>query len=223
VAGLHPRVQAGLVKQHERWRATLDSGARRIGWKIGHAIGEVEALMGTQPVVGYLTSATRLSSGAGYRARAVGALRAEVELALRIGRVVDAGDVLSRAREAVDALAVALELVDVGHPRGEVEPVLEANVFHRAFAIGPPCPVMSAVQRRARLAVNGEVRGVSPVSEDYAETVRAAAGVLAAVGEALEPNDWLIAGSLVHVPVGPGDRISADIEGLGRLETAIAS
>jgi len=64
---------------------------------------------------------------------------------------------------------------------------------------------------------------VSPVGEDYAETVRAAAAVLAAVGEALEPRDWLIAGSLVHVPVGPGDRISVEIEGLGRRETAIVS
>jgi len=179
--------------------------------------------MGAQPVVGYLTSATRLSSGAGYRAREVGALRAEVELALRIGRAVGPGDALSRAREAVDAVAVALELVDVRPPRGEVEPILEANVFHRAFAIGPPCAVTSAVQRRAWLAVNGEVRGVSPVGEDYAETVRAAAAVLAAVGEALEPRDWLIAGSLVHVPVGPGDRISVEIEGLGRRETAIVS
>jgi 2-keto-4-pentenoate hydratase len=59
------------------------------------------------------------------------------------------------------------------------------------------------------------------VAGDQADTVRTAARLLAAVGERLEAGDRILAGGLTHVPVQPGDRVSAAIEGLGEVQLEV--
>jgi hypothetical protein len=59
---VNPRVVAALRAQLR----TRDPGARRVGWKIARGIAEVEELIGAEPVIGNLTSATQLESGATY-------------------------------------------------------------------------------------------------------------------------------------------------------------
>src|SRR4051794_41870156 len=61
-----PTIAAGLAAQLAARRAALDAGARRVGWKLAYDIAEIEALAGDEPVVGHLTSATLLASGATY-------------------------------------------------------------------------------------------------------------------------------------------------------------
>ena len=54
--------------------------------------------------------------------------------------------------------------------------------------------------------------------------MRHVAATLARYGEALEPGDWIILGSLVPpVPVRSGDRIDADFGPVGRLSIEIDS
>ena len=54
-------------------------------------------------------------------------LRAEAEIALRVG---DDG--------AATGYATAIELVDVGRPPpGGLEAIVEENIFHRGFVVGP--------------------------------------------------------------------------------------
>jgi hypothetical protein len=60
---VHPRIVAALPRQLR----ARDPDARRVGWKIADGLGEVEELIGPEPVIGNLTSATHLPAGAVYR------------------------------------------------------------------------------------------------------------------------------------------------------------
>src|SRR3954464_8189261 len=100
------RALAGLRRQLEAWRTTLDSGAARAGWKIGFNTAKAQELMGLDaPVIGYLTSATELQPGATSAAAGTIDLRGAAEIAVRIG-----------SGGGIDGYAAALELVDVGNP-----------------------------------------------------------------------------------------------------------
>jgi 2-keto-4-pentenoate hydratase len=169
--------------------------------------------MGAEPVIGYLTSATMFDSGAAHQVGGAEALRAEVELAL-----------WARNPEAIGGLATALELVDVRQGgRGTIEPILAANVFHRAFAIGDVQPLTATAGRQARLWVDGELRGKAELLDDYTDAIDSAQRRLSAIGETLRPGDFVLAGSLVHIPVGVGERVSVEIDGLSRLDVTIAA
>jgi 2-keto-4-pentenoate hydratase len=146
-AEIHPRIVAALDAQLAHWRAAIDAGAQRVGWKMGLGVEPVEALIGGDPVIGYLTSATVIDSGQAYSASASRELRAETELAIVVGDDIE-GDVdLDSARDAIAGCAVALELVDVAAPPHDLEGIVEANVYHRAVVLGPP--------RRRRAAAGG--------------------------------------------------------------------
>jgi 2-keto-4-pentenoate hydratase len=212
VTELHPSVLAGLAAQRERRDALLVAGAARVGWKMGRGIAEIEAVMGEEPVTGYLTGATMFDSGAVHPAGDAAALRAEVELALVVG---DPGT------EPIAGIATALELVDVESGRGSIQEILANNVFHRGFAIGNVHESADPAGRTARLWTDDELRGASSVRSDHVDTLRAAERGLAAIGESLAPGDVILTGSAVHVPVAPGDHVRVEIDGLDRLEVVI--
>jgi 2-keto-4-pentenoate hydratase len=221
-ADAHPRIIAALEAQLARRRAVLEEGATRVGWKIALGIEPVEELIGGNPVIGYLTSATVIESGQVYSAGTVRELRAETELAITVGEDVD-GDVdLGDAREAIAGCAVALELVDVAPPRQDLEGVIEDNVYHGAVALGSLRPWVRGQRARARAVVNDRPAAQARIADDYAPTVRAVAQLLVAAGERLRAGDRILSGGLTHVPVAPGDRVAAVIDGLGSVEATIA-
>jgi len=96
------RVLAAVQEQLATWRELLAGGAQRVGWKAALAMPEIETLIGPQPVVGHLTTATQLEPGGTYRGGGV-ALRAETEVVIVVGE--DGGP---------SAYGVGLEIVDVG-------------------------------------------------------------------------------------------------------------
>ena len=189
---MHPRIVAALRAQLE----ARDPGARRVGWKIARGLAAVEELIGDEPVIGNLTTASQLEDGALYRGP--GPLHADAEV------VIEAG---------TGALAAGLELVDL------TTPWVETNVTHRAFAIGPTRHDVRPGE--AALIVNGEVRARAPAEVDVDGTLRAVARWLEAVGEELRSGDLVFAGSVVQVPLVSGDRVVAAIEGLGRVGAVV--
>ena len=200
------RVVAALRAQLDQWRAALRDGAERVGWKVALGIPEVEELVGAAPLFGHLTSATRLESGATYSAATAAVPRVDAEVAVEVGRD---GEVVG--------LGTALELVDVGRPPSDFEGIVAANVFHRAFVLGPSRPVAPGERLEARLSVGGRLRGSAPAPGDFTGTVRAVAALLAACGESLRSGDRIIAGSLIQVAVAPGDEVAVEIAGLGEV------
>jgi 2-keto-4-pentenoate hydratase len=89
-------------------------------------------------------------------------------------------------------------------------------------AFGKPrnAPPEPAVERK--LVVDGDVRAVGRASDDLTKLVAQAARLLAAVGERLQAGDRIITGSIVQVPVRPGDAVVADLGPLGRARLSIA-
>jgi 2-keto-4-pentenoate hydratase len=206
---MDPRLSSALAVQLEDWRGALRSGAERVGWKLG--MGERERI-GSGPVIGHLTSATQLEPGAVYRPEGAVALHADAEVAL----------VLAEGG-AITGYGAALELVDLGSPPDDAESIVAANVFHLAFALGPLDRSLPPDGVAGRLIVNGEVRASASASPDFANLVSSVGELLDVMGERLQAGDRLITGSVVQVPVEPGDEVVAELGALGRAELTIAS
>jgi len=202
-----PLLRSALDLQLRDWRAALQSGAERVGWKLG--MGERERI-GPGPVIGHLTSATRLEPGAVFDAAAVAALHADVEVALEIGP------------DGIAGYGAALELCDLASPPDNAHDVVAANVFHRAFALGPVDRAAPGAEVEGRLIVNGELRDSAPVERDLPGLVAAVGQLLGELGERLEPGDRLITGSVVQVALNDGDRVTADLGPLGRVDLTVA-
>jgi hypothetical protein len=83
--------------------------------------------------------------------------------------------------------------------------------FAPLLAKPPPDEVEACV------VVNGDVRDAARARVDFEETVRIAGRLLAAVGEQLQASDRIIAGSILQVPVEPGDDVVVDLGELGRV------
>jgi 2-keto-4-pentenoate hydratase len=219
VDDIDPRLRAALRLQLDGWRAMLAAGAERVGWKLG--VGERERI-GAGPVLGHLTSATRLKDGAALRAGNAGELHADAELAIHLGRDVEARADRVAVLDAIDGFGAALEIVDLAVPDEDPQAIVAANVFHRAFALGGLEGSLPAGEVEGRLLVDGEVRARGEVVRDVVEAVCAAATVLAATGERLQAGDHLITGAIVQIPVRPGDQVTADLGPLGRVGLRIA-
>ena len=222
MSDVHPRVAAALSAQLARWRAALDGGERRIGWKLGLNFPEVEAVIGREPIIGYLTTGTLLATGESYSPRDGAQLRAETEVALVIGEDVAADANADTARAAIVGAAVALEIVDVSRPPADLEEIVVENAFHRAFVLGPARRIDPS-RREGRLLVNGNLRASATAGADHGDVVRAVAQLLAAAGgEQLQRGDHILCGALTHVAIQPGDEINAEIQTLGAVTVTIA-
>jgi len=212
---LDPRVQAGMGRQLVDWRAALESGATRVGWKIGlNPPAILERLGLDRPVVGHLTSATRCDSGATHSLAGGRKVVVEPEVAVEVG---PGGEIA--------ALAPALEVVDIDRPPDDVEDVVATNVFHRAVTIGPPAQG-DLNGAEATITRNGEVEhrlDPGQAAEDLAGAVETIAATLQACGERLEPGDWIITGVLAGpFEVSPGDTLALDLGPIGAVELSFA-
>jgi 2-keto-4-pentenoate hydratase len=204
-------VLAALRRQLRARRAALEDGARRVGWKIGGDIAEIDALTGSAPVIGYLTTASLAPAAGMHDASGARALRAETELLIELA-----------TPETIAGVGVAIEIVDVARPPDTMESIVAANVFHRAAVFGEARAAAVAPDAKARLWVNGSLREAAPATADVEWTVEHVARLLHALGERLRAGDRILAGSLTHVPVAAGDEVQAEIDGLDRLAVTIA-
>jgi 2-keto-4-pentenoate hydratase len=157
-------------------------------------------------VVGYLTSATLLGPGGEFDGRAATELRADAELAIEIGREL----------EPV-AFGAALELVDVARPPHDFESIVGGNIWHRGVVFGPLRREPPPDFIDAEIRINGAPADANRTPVDPGAAAQVAAELLAAAGERLEPDDRIICGSLVQVPVAPGDEVTAALGELGEV------
>jgi 2-keto-4-pentenoate hydratase len=204
------RLQSATAALLERRRELCTAGAGHVGWKLAFGIDAIEAVLGDAPGIGFLTSATQLADGEPFSLAGTRLLCAETEIALVVG-----------PDEQIAGLAVALELVDVGRPQDDLREVVEENVLHCAFALGATAAVDPGAELVASLAIDGRFRGETAVRRDFEEHLRQATRMLESVGERLASGDRLLTGSLIQVPVAPGDRITAAVTGLGSVHAVI--
>jgi 2-keto-4-pentenoate hydratase len=197
--------------QLEAWKAALDGGARRVGWKIGFNIPAAQQRYGiSEPVLGHLTSRTLYESGATFDASGAERLVAEVEVALRVGA------------SGIDGYAAAIELVDLGRmSEMDIDEVVATNIFHRGVVLAPFVPSPPEPGAQATVSVNGEVRERPEAAGDFAGMVEVARRRLAEADEELVPGDVLISGALCVLPLAARDRLAVDLGPLGAVEVVI--
>ena len=212
------RVRAGLCSLGARRRAALAAGARRVGWKVGLNDVAVRRRLGVDAgVVGYLLDDTVVRDGLVSTA-GTERLLLEMELALEVGVAPP-----SSGSHPIIRVASALEVLDVS--ASDVEHAIAANVWHHAVVFGEPCVLDADVAAELAVTVTlngGEPRSLAPPTSaqlDLDAIHRFVASGVNALGESLEPGDWIIDGNLDPSPtwVANGDRIDADFGPLGHL------
>ena len=220
IAVLPPQLAGPQQALFDQWRGELACGATRIGWKVGHDIPEVQSLVGDQPVIGCLTSRTLVRTGGEWCRRGED-LRAETEFAVEVGAELAAGAAPATATAAISGLCVALEIVDLAYPPGDLDAIMDGNVFHRAVAFGPMQALERAELGRATLHLDEVVHEAREPVPEPVWVVRSVADVLGQFGETLLPGDRILSGSFVHQPLGAARSVSAAIENLGRASLSI--
>ena len=218
-------LESGLAAQADALRRRVEAGDELLGWKVGLNAAPVQAALGLDGVVvGFLTTATTLEGGVTHSLAGASNPGIEPELAIRFGADLAADASPVQVAAAIDAIAPALELVDLDRPLDDLHAILAGNVFHRgvllgyfdAARVGGDLDGLAVAVRRS-----GEDAGSVAAAESYgdlAETVRMVSRRLALMGESLRAGQFVIAGSLTPiVPVAAGDEVRADFGPLGTL------
>lgn len=207
------RLDEGMAAQQQLLRTVEDGGALQAGWKAGFGTRTWRDTFSLDaPLVGFLLDTTLLPAGATVSVGSWTAPRAEAELAMRLGSDV-AGDVTAtEALAAVEALAPAIELVDLAPAPEDPSGVLAGNIYHRHWVTGTFSP-MPAGSDLSGLVGNVTAMGAAmdPVHDVEAATGRAGevlaevARIAARHGRGLRAGDVVILGSIVPpTAVAPG-------------------
>jgi 2-keto-4-pentenoate hydratase len=226
-----PRIARGLEAQLRVRRERLAAGEEAVGWKVALNAPPVQQRLGiSEPVIGFLSSGSRIEPGSEQSLAGTTALGVEAEIALHVSRDVPPDADTETCASAIGAIAPALELVDVDLPFDDLELILARNVFHHAFALGADDPGRAGGKLDGLsvvLARNGEVeQSVEAVAAlpDPAGVVGLVANVLALGGELLCAGDVIISGALTpNVWPEKGDRVDVDFGPLGVLALSFGS
>lgn len=208
---MSPELVEATRRQLGHWRAALDSGAQRVGWKIGFNAPAVQEALGLpHSVVGHLTTATLVGADGAHSLAGAQNPLAEPEIAILVG-----------PDHSIAGLSAALELIDMDAIPGgpdEVPGVIEHNIFHRAVAIGPAREDAEAGD--ATFSIDGSVAATADASAvDLPATVELVAQVLEEAGESLEAGDRIIAGTLTPPQqVRAGGSAALDLGALGSID-----
>lgn len=226
-----PRVRRGLERQLAARRESHAAGARPFGWKAGFGSAAAMQAIGTSgPLAGYLNDDSLLASGAEVSVAGWSAPLVEVEIAARMGTDLPGGRDAATAAAAIDALAPAIELVDLAGPHGpdDVDEFLADGFFHRHAVLGRfDTAYAGGATEGIRLSVESEtrchVRDADPaaVVGTVVDVVRSIADLLEAAGERLRAGDVLLTGAAAPpFAAEPGERIVARFEGLGSVRVS---
>jgi 2-oxo-3-hexenedioate decarboxylase len=204
----------------------LQAGERVVGLKLGLTSKVKRDALGIhEPVHGSLTSGMVLAPGTPLRTDELIHPRAEPEIALLIGRRINAGADVATVLAAVEAVIPAIEVVDsryadpfrlpdsVADNAGAARIVLGGKA--RPPGELPDLAVLGCVFRHAgglETAAGGAAMG------HPAAAVAWLAGALAARGEALEAGMLVLSGGLTgSAPLRAGAQVMAEFDGLGSV------
>lgn len=224
------KIHNGMRRQLQTWRETVAERQQRLGWKTGFTVpADQQRLNLPSAMVGFLSRERCYRSGERYRASPGAVLLVEPEVALQMGADVPAGASAEQARAAIASYAAALELVDTTRSvDDDIEAILAGNLFHEGVVLAESHLLARDYRREdlsISLRINGrEVRTLEPerVPDDFSAIILAVANTLAAHGEQLQKDDWIITGAATQpVAVAVGDEVEVDMGVLGRLELAV--
>lgn len=224
-------VDAAYIVQLDRMREAVAAAGRRLGWKVAFNDPVARARLGVdEPFAGWLDPANAVASGAAVSYPAGAQLRVEAEIALRLMHDVPAGGSPADVAGAIEAVAPAIELIDMNRPSSSLAAMVEHSFFHFGTVLGNELPIerlASPAEALKDLRIDGESHGPAlpgRVPADLASLLAGLATLLAHHGEALRARDIVICGSYNDpVPVAPGARVEADFGPLGTVEVTLPS
>ena len=213
--------------------AQVESGRAGLGWKLGFGSAAAQAGAGIDaPLVGYLLAEGVTPSGGAIDVSGWQRPVLEPEIAVHLGADVPAGASDADILDALAAVSLAFELVDITAPLDDAIAAIRANVFQRGVVLGERMPVdlhPGGVSIRFAQSTGGEGtqstggRGTQPIGGEgtgteiaaaadpadavggYVAVVRHLADALAACGETLRAGDVVITGMVTPpVPMAPG-------------------
>lgn len=219
----------GMQVQLHKWQHLLESGHKRVGWKVGfNAVADQQRMRLPSPIVGFLTSESVLDSGSTYQGKKAAKIMIEAEIAILIGKDVSAAADKTQLAEAIEGFAPAIEIVDVARTPHDITSILEDNIFHEAVIFGElsrGMPDLTAKDISATVSVNSQIVQTGDPSrypDDIREVVSVVADTLAKQGKCLQAGDWIISGSITKpIEVFAGDHIEVGLEPLGLLSLNI--
>jgi 2-keto-4-pentenoate hydratase len=193
----------------------VSADARPIGWKVGFgAPAALELMQITAPLLGFLTDATVLESGAAVDTSTWERGIVEFEVAVYLGVDLGPGASPDEARTAIAAVGPAIELANINLPvnAAGVEDILAGDIFHEAVIFGEPSRGRAGLDingMAARILIDGAERAATAdleaITGPYPWIVTTVADTLAANGELLRSGDVIITGSVVPpIPVTEG-------------------
>lgn len=199
------RLVAGIAHQQALLSEATAAGSTVVGWKAGLGAPAARAALGLRaPLIGFLFDTTRAESRGTVDITRWSAPRAEAEIAVRLGVDVPPDASASQALDAVDAVASAIELVDLTQPPADPAQVLAGNIYHRVWLTGPFLPVDGMLTLSGRtvrvetstagtLTVEDLEMLTGPVGAVLVEVARMAARI----GRGLRAGDIVLLGSVV--------------------------
>ena len=207
----------------------LAAGERVVGAKLGLTSRAKQRTMGVhQPIAGFLTDAMLAPAGIVGSTRQP---RIEPEIAFRLGRVLDRPLTLDTATEAVDAVAVAAEIIDSRYAGYvfRLPDVVADNTSAAGFAVGEwmPVPTGDALAEAACVfSVDAAVARTTTGAAVLGHPMRALVHLsehLARRGQSLAAGAIVLAGALTDaVPLRAGVAYHVRIDGLGELRYVTA-
>ena len=210
-----PRVRAGLRRQLAMRKRILDEGATRVGWKVGFgAPSSLELMQITAPLLGFITDATVLESGATIETTGWDRGIVEFEVAVELGKDLQSGATDDEARAAISAVGPAIELANINLPveAAKVEEILADDIFHRGVIFGELDKDRAGLDLTglvARVLIDGEEHATTTnpeaITGAYPRIVTTVADSLAANGETLRAGDVIITGTVIPpIPISQG-------------------
>ena len=224
------KIQTGMHRQLQLWRTTVAAQHQRLGWKTGFTLpADQQRHNLPSAMVGFLSRERCYQSGDHYQAPANAVLLVEPEVAVQMGADVPAGASTEQAVAAIARYSAALELVDTTRSADDdIEAILAGNLFHEGVVLAPsqlPARNYRREHLSISLRINGrEVRTLEParVPDDFSSIILTVANTLAAQGEQLQKDDWIITGAATQpAAVAVGDEIELDMGVLGKLVLGI--
>lgn len=213
---------ASLARRYAR-------GERRVGVKMGFtSLAKMEQMGISEVIWGRLTDAMRFADGASVPFERFVHPRIEPEIAFLLGTdllgEIDEVD----AHAALAGVAPALELIDSRYQnfRFSLSDVVADNSSTSAFVIGPWLePFADLAELRFTMAIDGEAKQTGSSAAILGDPIRSlvrAARLAAAAGEPLKAGDVVMAGGATAAEaLAPGNRVTLDVDRLGRVSVAI--
>ncbi len=204
-------------------------GEKLLGLKLGFTSKAKMEQMGVHDMIwGRLTDKMYYNDGSTLSLNDFIHPRAEPELAFRVSKTIDQVITLENAKEYVDGLAVAIEVIDSRYKnfKFSLEDVVADNCSSAGFTYGQWLPVESNIQDvKMSLSFDGEIvqeGNSNAILGNPWESFVNAARLARENGEVLKAGSIILAGAATPaVYMKKGQKVEAKAEGLGTVSLEV--